>query len=100
MFSVYILQSESSGRYYVGHTKALNQRVAYHNANYSRALKNRGPWKLIHSENYATRAFSSRFLWRSGACRAVAQRANAAIPIAELGLGEPPPPLFSSDDFR
>jgi len=60
MFSVYIPQSESSGRYYVGHTKALNQRVAYHNANYSRALKNRGPWKLVYFESYATRAEAMR----------------------------------------
>ena len=60
MFFVYILQSESSGRYYVGQTKTLNQRVAYHNANYSRALKNRGPWRLIYSESYATRAEAVR----------------------------------------
>jgi predicted GIY-YIG superfamily endonuclease len=32
-FSVYILQSQSSGRYYVGQTKNLDDRVAYHNAN-------------------------------------------------------------------
>ena len=43
MFGVYILQSQSTGRYYVGQTKDLQKRVAYHNANYSRALKNRGP---------------------------------------------------------
>ena len=50
-FYVYILQSESSGRYYVGQTKDLAKRVAYHNANYSLALKNRGPWKLVYSES-------------------------------------------------
>lgn len=55
MYHVYILQSESSGKYYVGQTMDLVVRVAYHNANYSKALKNRGPWKLIHSEAYATR---------------------------------------------
>ena len=54
-FFVYILQSQSSGRYYVGQTKNLEDRVAYHNANYSRALKNRGPWKLVYFEEYASR---------------------------------------------
>jgi putative endonuclease len=41
-FYVYILQSEATGRYYVGQTKDLQDRVAYHRANYSKALKNRG----------------------------------------------------------
>ncbi len=59
-FFVYILQSESSGRYYIGQTKDLEERVAYHNANYSRALKNRGPWKLIYYERYATRSEAVR----------------------------------------
>jgi putative endonuclease len=54
-FFLYILQSESTGRYYVGQTKNLNERVAYHNANYSRSLKNRGPWILVHSEQYISR---------------------------------------------
>ncbi len=55
LFFVYILQSETTGRYYVGQTEHLRERVAYHNANYSRALKNRGPWQLVHFESYATR---------------------------------------------
>jgi len=60
MFSVYVLQSESSGRFHIGHTKALESRVAYHQANYSKALKNRGPWKLVYSEPYATRSEAMR----------------------------------------
>jgi GIY-YIG catalytic domain-containing protein len=48
-FFVYILQSESTGRYYIGQTKNLEERVTYHNANYSKALRNRGPWKLVHT---------------------------------------------------
>jgi predicted GIY-YIG superfamily endonuclease len=38
-FFLYILQSESSGRYYVGHTRSVEERVAYHNSNCSLALK-------------------------------------------------------------
>ena len=37
-------QSLSTGRFYVGQTKNLDENVAYCNANYSRPLKNRGPW--------------------------------------------------------
>jgi len=60
MFFVYILQSQSTGRFYIGQTKNLQERVAYHNANYSRALKNRGPWKLVYQEEYDTRSEAVR----------------------------------------
>jgi putative endonuclease len=59
-FFVYILQSESTGRYYVGQTEHLKERLAYHQANYSRALKNRGPWSLRHWEEYGTRSEAVR----------------------------------------
>ena len=54
-FYVYILRSETTGRFYVGQTEHLEERIAYHNADYSLALRNRGPWKLVYSEAYATR---------------------------------------------
>jgi putative endonuclease len=59
-YHLYILQSETSGRYYVGQTKELDARLAYHNGNYSKSLKNRGPWKLVYSETYRTRSEAVR----------------------------------------
>jgi putative endonuclease len=59
-FFVYILQSESTGRYYIGQTKNLEERVTYHNANYSKALRNRGPWKLVYTEPCASRGDALR----------------------------------------
>ncbi len=59
-FFVYILESESSGRFYIGQTGDLAARLSYHNANYSLALKNRGPWKLVYKEEYPTRAEAVR----------------------------------------
>ncbi len=53
---LYILRSETTGRFYVGQTRDLQERLVYHNANYSRELKNRGPWKLVYSEEYASRS--------------------------------------------
>jgi putative endonuclease len=55
-FFVYILESRTTGRYYVGQTKSVEERPAYHDANYSRSLRNRGPWKLDRCEEYATRS--------------------------------------------
>jgi putative endonuclease len=55
-FTVYILQSLRTGRYYLGQTKNLEERIAYHHANYSKALRNRGPWKVVHTESYGSRS--------------------------------------------
>jgi len=56
VYFLYILQSESTGRYYIGQTHDVPERLAYHNANYSKSLKNRGPWRLVHTEQYNTRS--------------------------------------------
>jgi hypothetical protein len=42
-FHVYILQSESTDRFYIGQRQDLEERLSYHNGNYSKSLKNRGP---------------------------------------------------------
>jgi len=58
-FWVYILQSESTGRLYTGQTSDLEKRLERHNdqdidiSRYTR--KQKGPWRLIHSEKYNTR---------------------------------------------
>jgi putative endonuclease len=59
-FHLYILQSRATSRYYIGQTCELEQRIAYHNANYSKSLKNRGPWDLVYTEHYATRTEALR----------------------------------------
>jgi putative endonuclease len=55
VYYLYILQSETTSRFYIGQTQAVNERLAYHNANYSKSLKNRGPWKVVHTEEFSTR---------------------------------------------
>ena len=59
-FHLYILQSETTNRFYIGQSVNLDERLAYHNANYSLSLKNRGPWKLVYTEEYATRSEAMR----------------------------------------
>ncbi len=59
-FHVYILLSETTNRYYVGQTQDVEPRLAYHNANYSKSLRNRGPWRLVYEEEYKTRAQAMR----------------------------------------
>ncbi|MBZ5529049.1 MAG: GIY-YIG nuclease family protein [Acidobacteriia bacterium] len=55
-FHVYILQSQTTSRYYIGQTANVEERLAYHNANYSKSLRNRGPWQLVHREEFVTRS--------------------------------------------
>jgi len=59
-FFVYILQSERTGRFYVGQTEHLEERLSYHQANYSKSLRNHGPWKLVYQESFASRSEAVR----------------------------------------
>ena len=52
---VYVLQSDSTGRYYVGQTCDLAARLARHTAGRAPATRNRGPWQLVYSEEQPTR---------------------------------------------
>jgi len=48
-FHTYILRSQATGRFYVGHTENLNKRLAEHHSNRTPSTKNRGPWELFDS---------------------------------------------------
>ena len=50
----YILQSESSRRYYVGSTNDIERRVSEHLRSHSLATRKRGPWKLVYQESFET----------------------------------------------
>ena len=56
MYHVYVLKSEMSGRLYKGHTQELATRLRQHNAGKTRSTRNGAPWRLVYSEEYATRA--------------------------------------------
>jgi putative endonuclease len=47
MYEVYILYSESTGKYYKGQTDNLEGRLRRHNHGYEKATKRGIPWKLI-----------------------------------------------------
>ena len=58
-FHVYILQSQSTGRYYCGHTKNLELRLRHHNDPGYRAdattRRFKGPWVLLWNEPHENR---------------------------------------------
>jgi len=51
---LYILQSEKSGQYYVGSTNDLDRRISEHQRGHTPSTRKRGPWKLVHREDFAT----------------------------------------------
>ncbi|MBI1983831.1 MAG: GIY-YIG nuclease family protein [Acidobacteria bacterium] len=59
-FSLYILRSTSTGKFYVGHSEHPARRVTEHNYNRSAWTRNRGPWELVYTEKFATRWEASR----------------------------------------
>jgi len=58
-FWVYILQSETTGRYYCGHTDDLARRISQHNDSKYKGSRTTkvfpGPWQLIWSERMSAR---------------------------------------------
>jgi putative endonuclease len=60
MAFVYILQSESTGRFYVGSTDNLERRISEHHRGKDLATRGRGPWKLVYQEQFEILADARR----------------------------------------
>ena len=54
-FYTYILESESSGKLYIGQTANIDDRLYRHNNDKSRFTKGKGPWKIIFSKELDSR---------------------------------------------
>lgn len=52
---IYILQSEKNGKYYIGYTSNVDERLKTHNQKMVRATKSGAPWKIIHTEEFQNR---------------------------------------------
>ena len=59
-FFTYILQSESTGRYYVGHTGNLDERLLSHNGGKVKSTRKKGPWKVKYVEEYESKLEANR----------------------------------------
>ena len=60
MYFVYILQSLSTGRYYIGHCDHLLHRFYQHQSGHNHSTTNHGPWCVPHFEIYASRSEAMR----------------------------------------
>ena len=59
-FIVYVLRSETTGRFYIGHTNNLPKRLQYHNSGRTISGKKRGPWQVVYREMFPNRAAAAR----------------------------------------
>ncbi len=55
-YFVYIIQSQTTNRYYIGMTNDINKRIIYHNHGANKSTRNKGPWKLIYQEKLSDKS--------------------------------------------
>jgi putative endonuclease len=61
MFWMYILKSERTGKYYVGHTSNLEERLSRHNRGLTKTTRRLGvPWKVVYKEEHGTKVEAIR----------------------------------------
>jgi putative endonuclease len=56
MYYTYIIYSESSDKYYIGHTHDLLLRLQRHNEGWTRSTKSGIPWQLVYNEEFETKS--------------------------------------------
>ena len=59
-FSVYIIQSETTERYYVGHSEDHEARLQRHNNGENISTRYGIPWKSVYVETFETRGEAMR----------------------------------------
>jgi putative endonuclease len=55
-FYTYILESSTTGRFYIGSTGNLEERIFQHNKGYNKSTKGGITWRLIHYFSCSTRS--------------------------------------------
>jgi putative endonuclease len=77
MFTVYILYSALTQKYYVGQTQDLDNRIVEHNSGETKSLKSGIPWKIVFTAEVENRVDSVRLekkIKNIGAKRFLARR--------------------------
>lgn len=52
MFCTYILQSDKTGKYYIGSTENLDARIKRHNEGRNKSTKSDRPWRIVYKETF------------------------------------------------
>jgi putative endonuclease len=60
MATLYILQSKTTHRFYIGSTNDFARRMDEHRRGHSLATRARGPWELVYQERFESLAEARR----------------------------------------
>ena len=60
MFYFYILYSNTTDKFYIGHTPELQERLRKHNSNHKGFTGNVNDWEIVYFENYSTKELAYR----------------------------------------
>ena len=60
MYHAYVIEN-LEGKLYIGQSNNLEARLIRHNNNRVKSTKNKGPWKIIFSQQFQTRKESVNF---------------------------------------
>jgi len=55
MYTVYILYSSKTDRYYIGYTNDLERRIGEHNRRKGKFTDRGIPWGIVYTEQYASK---------------------------------------------
>ena len=57
---VYILYSKSCNKYYIGHTKNVQERLLQHNSGRTPSTQSGKPWILMYTEKYDDKSSAAK----------------------------------------
>ena len=60
MFYLYILLSQKTGKFYIGSTENIADRLERHNGGRSKATASGTPWEMVYTETFETRSEAVR----------------------------------------
>ena len=52
MFYVYVIKSDATGRYYIGSSCNIENRLKQHNNGQAKTTRHKGPYKLVYKEEF------------------------------------------------
>jgi len=52
MYYIYILKSKKTGKYYIGYTRDLKERLKYHNSGWTPSLRKHIPLEVVRIEEF------------------------------------------------
>ncbi len=55
MYTVYIIQSKKVGKFYVGYTSNIVDRIQHHNSRANKSTRPYVPWEIIYQEHFPTK---------------------------------------------